>query len=495
MTKTHLSRLTAVLLALLLTLTVLLVPLSAADVTNFSDVTKKDWFYDSVYSVCKTGLMIGKSETVFAPYDEISVAECVTLLARMHAHVTNNTAILQAAPATDPWYQTFINYCNAHDLLTADMQMLVDAFVTFPMSRAQVIALFSTLPSSVWREINSVAAGAIPDVPVGASYEEQIYRAYRCGIVIGNENSYFSPDEPITRAEAAAIVMRIVDPTMRKSITLTAPKFKLYAADGRTVTVTREEKPSYLELGWRESAYPKTFDAKYVINAMPLNPVSTGYTPLDNMIDALFARILNDSMTTYEKVMTVYDYLVTTSTYGRSPVSGKYRPIYRQSPYFDPAPGLKTPMRAELSGYSGYDYFYEALNNHQLESYAIMYASEMLDGKTGWCDHYSSAFAVMMRRLGLPAIPLYVNSKKGSIYEPHMTSMITVGGVDCYFDPQIEAVLVGNTGKNEHKRFCRPMAEVADEYKVKAEDIAINKALFGTFLYDAAKMEKILKAK
>ena len=74
------------------------------------------------------------------------------------------------------------------------MQMLVDAFVTYPMSRAQVIALFSTLPSSVWREINSVAAGAIPDVPVGASYEEQIYRAYRCGIVIGNENSYFTPD-------------------------------------------------------------------------------------------------------------------------------------------------------------------------------------------------------------------------------------------------------------------------------------------------------------
>ena len=76
-----------------------------------------------------------------------------------------------------------------------------------------------------------------------------------------------------------------------------------------------------------------------------------------------------------------------------------------------------------------------------------------------------------------------------------MTSMITVGGVDCYFDPQIEAVLVGNTGKNEHKRFCRPMAEMADEYKVKAEDIAIHKALFGTFVYDAAKMEKILKAK
>ena len=122
-----------------------------------------------------------------------------------------------------------------------------------------------------------------------------------------------------------------------------------------------------------------------------------------------------------------------------------------------------------------------------------MYASEMLDGKTGWCDHYSSAFAVMMRRIGLPAIPLYVDSLAGNTYAPHMTSMMTVGGVDCYFDPQIEAVLVGKNGKNEHKRFCRPMAEMSAEYHVMGDDIAINKALFGTFVYDAEKMEKILK--
>ena len=98
----------------------------------------------------------------------------------------------------------------------------------------------------------------------------------------------------------------------------------------------------------------------------------------------------------------------------------------------------------------------------------------------------------MMRRIGLPSIPLYVNSRLGSEYKPHMTSMITVGGVECYFDPQIEAVLVSSTGKNEHKRFCRPKSEMTGEYKVFDEDIAISYALFGAFDYDPAKMKKVL---
>ena len=502
MTKSRTARLTACLLSLLLLQTALMTPLSADDTAApaFTDVTPTDWFYSGVYGIVKTGLMIGTSDTTFSPKSYLTTAECVTLLARTHARLTGKQDTLDASvqAAVNPvhWSQGYIDYCNALSLLSADMQMLMTEFLTMPMSRAQMIALLSALPDTVWVEINQIAAGAIPDVPVGAPYEEPIYRAYRCGITVGTDaEGHFKPDEPITRAEVAAIVTRIVDPAARQKKDLGAIQYTLYAADGKTVSVTRDEKEAYLALGWRETAYPAKFDAEYVLNAMPLNPVRTGYKTLDNMIDKLFAKIHTADMTTYEKVVACYDYLVETSTYGRSPVSGNFRPIYKQSPYADPAPGLSTPKRKELSGYTGYDYFYIALNDHELESYAIMYATEMLAGKTGWCDHFSSAFAVMMRALGLPAIPLYVNSLSGSTYAPHMTAMMTVGGVDCYFDPQIEAVLVGKTGKNEYKRFCRPMSEMTAEYKVSAEDIAIHKALFGTFVYDAAKMEKILKAK
>ena len=86
------ASLTAILLAILLTVSAMIVPLSAAETPTYADVKKNDWFYDSVYKVCEANLMIGTSETTFAPKEYITTAECVTLLARMHARVTGNTA-------------------------------------------------------------------------------------------------------------------------------------------------------------------------------------------------------------------------------------------------------------------------------------------------------------------------------------------------------------------------------------------------------------------
>ena len=96
----------------------------------------------------------------------------------------------------------------------------------------------------------------------------------------------------------------------------------------------------------------------------------------------------------------------------------------------------------------------------------------------------------MMRRIGLPCYPVYVNSKLGDGYQPHMTTVMTVGGVDCIFDPQIEAVLVGNTGRNDHKRFCRPISDMTAEYR-DFEDLEDCRRLFGPFVYDKEKMTAI----
>ena len=59
MTKSHLPRLTAFLLSLLLMLTAVMTPLSADDTAApvFADVKESDWFYSGVYGIVKTGLI------------------------------------------------------------------------------------------------------------------------------------------------------------------------------------------------------------------------------------------------------------------------------------------------------------------------------------------------------------------------------------------------------------------------------------------------------
>ena len=47
------------------------------------------------------------------------------------------------------------------------------------------------------------------DVPVGAWYEKAVAWAYECGITNGVDDTHFSPDKPITRAELVTMLYRL----------------------------------------------------------------------------------------------------------------------------------------------------------------------------------------------------------------------------------------------------------------------------------------------
>ncbi len=422
---------------------------------SFSDVKNADWFSKSVYDVCDLGYMIGTSDTEFSPKKNITGAEAVTLLARIYADTEGDTATLsQFTEEASPWFAGYINYCMSKGLLSDASIEILNASLDVPLTRAELLYLFSELPDTLFFQINTVDDGMIPDVDTSAYYADAVYRAYRAGITVGvDDKGTFHPTLPISRAEVAAILVRIAAPAKRESITL-------------------------------------TLDLKTALNHMPLTPRSTGYAVLDRMVEAVLKKVTTEDMTTYEKLMACYDYLVDNCTYGRSPVSGKYRAIYRQNPYLSPDPARVTSPVAPLVGDDGYYYFYQAVEKHALEAYTAMYAAELLDSLTGWCDHYSSAFAVLCRRIGVECIPVYVNSRLGSEYMPHMTSVIRIGGVDCVFDPQIEAVLVKNTGKNEHDRFMRPLDEMTREYRAW-DGLEDCRALIELYTYDESKMQSI----
>lgn len=51
---------------------------------KFTDVKESDWFYKEVKNAVETGLINGKSETIYAPEDNLTYAEAVKLAACMH---------------------------------------------------------------------------------------------------------------------------------------------------------------------------------------------------------------------------------------------------------------------------------------------------------------------------------------------------------------------------------------------------------------------------
>ena len=111
-----------------------------------------------------------------------------------------------------------------------------------------------------------MADGAIPDVDANDVYAPAIYKLYRAGVLVGvDEQGAFAPAATIKRSEVAAIITRMVDEGLRKSVRLGgehvvtfdlnyAGKGALSAvsvADGETVTPPAEpQREDYEFLGW-----------------------------------------------------------------------------------------------------------------------------------------------------------------------------------------------------------------------------------------------------
>jgi len=167
----------------------------------FDDVNTNDWFYETVGSVYKEGLMVGKSDTAFEPNKNVTIAEAITMAARAHAAYTGN--VIKNANKPN-WYDAYVDYAIENDIVSRGE--LPDYNV--PATRAQMAHIFSNIiPRNKQTATNSQTP---PDVRESDEYANAIYLLYRLGILKGNDSiGSFSPNNNITRAEAAAIILRV----------------------------------------------------------------------------------------------------------------------------------------------------------------------------------------------------------------------------------------------------------------------------------------------
>lgn len=184
----------------------------------FGDVRSTDWFYDSVKSAYRMGLLTGTQEGVFSPFGDVTIAEAIALAARIHSLYTRAHTDF---PASDPWYQSYVDYALENRIIT-------DTYSNYganAMRHEFASILVRALPAQELTAINTVENGSIPDVPYSKSYAGAVYRLYRAGILAGSDGTgAFQPFNNISRAEAAAIAGRMALPAQRRTILLTAPE-------------------------------------------------------------------------------------------------------------------------------------------------------------------------------------------------------------------------------------------------------------------------------
>ena len=246
--------LTAASMAALLT-----VPAFAA----FSDVPENAWYAADVEAVQEYGIINGVGNNRFDPDGTLTIAEALTMAVRTNAR--HNSAEVPVAEGA--WYQGAVNYATENGMISGTEFADYNANAT----RAQMAYLFANaLPESEYTAINDVTA--LPDVKEQTQYSDEIFLLYNAGILTGSDKyGTFKPDDTIIRAEAAAIINRVVDPSKRKEVEVNIEQEEVEGTEGLSPL------PDGSNIGkYTDAIYPKDGDI--------LNGVKTTRDPITGVL-------------------------------------------------------------------------------------------------------------------------------------------------------------------------------------------------------------------
>ena len=179
----------------------------------FSDVNENAWYgftqQKTVANAYEYGLMQGTGNT-FNPTGNMTLAEAVTIAARVHHIYNGGDGVFTQG---SPWYQVYVDYAINNGIINPGTFSEYNKAAT----RAEMAYIFSrALPETEFAEQNTVYS--LPDVTSSTPYREAIFMLYKAGVVAGSDSiGTFSPGNNITRAEASAIISRVILPATRTS--------------------------------------------------------------------------------------------------------------------------------------------------------------------------------------------------------------------------------------------------------------------------------------
>ena len=182
---------------------------------QFTDVKNPSAYAESVKTAFEFGLLKGISKTKFNPDGKVSVAEAITLAARLHSIYETGKAEFEQS---SPWYQTYVDYAIENGIIAKGDY----SDYTKTATRAQFASIMAkALPATALSAINNISSGKIPDVSTSATYSGAVYTLYNAGILTGDDSyGTFAPESSFTRGAVAAIVTRMADTSQRKQFTL-----------------------------------------------------------------------------------------------------------------------------------------------------------------------------------------------------------------------------------------------------------------------------------
>ena len=206
----------------------------AANSVVFTDLAGYDWAKDAINAMASKGIIAGVGDNKFAPASNVKLVEFAAMAMRAFGGEDASTTIAsEQGNLNEIASQNGSSYWGNSVICAAQKYGLTEKFGTTKevwedsASRAEMAYIVMSLAEQMGDEQFSITDGIennIGDydkVRSYGNYMSYILKAYSNGILCGvNNNGDYAPDAYAKRAEAAAIIQRLVDPSKRIEVTI-----------------------------------------------------------------------------------------------------------------------------------------------------------------------------------------------------------------------------------------------------------------------------------
>lgn len=174
---------------------------------SYTDINQNHWAYQSIMEMTQAKIIVGYPNGCFRPKELVTYGEFIKMATVAGKAVKDNINRKAFEHWAKPYYDAGLNmqYYTGYDIKEAALDQ--------PIPRGYMALIVSSMIGDI--KVSDYGdygtfLDQIRDVNSRTPYEYEIVRAYATGILAGYPDNTFRPEKPLTRAEAAAVIARLV---------------------------------------------------------------------------------------------------------------------------------------------------------------------------------------------------------------------------------------------------------------------------------------------
>lgn len=175
-----------------------------------TDIKTTDWFYNSVNRLIEDdrAIIVGYPDGSFRPQNKLTRDQFITMVVRAAGQEPGN--------ADDYWAQNYIDTAIELGFLeTNDFTDYTEQITREEMSMIIMRAVEHLEGQQALNDLEQVLQVVSDSDDFTYKYKNYIMQAYKLGIITGYTDDTFRPQGVLSRAEASAVLVRLIDPKER----------------------------------------------------------------------------------------------------------------------------------------------------------------------------------------------------------------------------------------------------------------------------------------